>query len=137
MAHDLKLSATLANAMVNAVNAVINGGSVKHYTLGSGVPASCSVAITDQVLLSTNPLNATALASASSGIAAFNAITQDASIDATGTAAFFRVLDSGGTCHIQGLCDTSSSDSNLSTLSFVAGSTMDITTSGASTLSLG
>jgi hypothetical protein len=48
-----------------------------------------------------------------------NAITQDSSANATGTAAFFRITTSGGTAIVQGTVGTSGADLNLNTTSIV------------------
>ena len=48
-------------------------------------------------------------------------ITQDASADATGTASFFRILDSNGTAIVQGTVGTSGTELIVATTSFVAG----------------
>jgi hypothetical protein len=48
-----------------------------------------------------------------------NAITQDSSANATGTAAFFRLTTSGGTAIVQGTVGTSGEDLNLNTLNIV------------------
>ena len=127
MANSPKRSATAANAAVDAMTALVNSGLIKIYTVGSGIPASVAVAITDQVLLGTLTLNATAFGAGSSGVATANAITGDTSADATGTASFFRITTSGGTAHFQGLCGTSASDMNLNTTSIVSGAAIDVT----------
>lgn len=135
MPHDLKISAVLADAALDAIAAALGSGChVKFYSLGSGVPASLGTAITDQVLLATLALSTSPFAAAAAAVAALNTVTGDPSIDATNTAAFFRILDSGNAVHVQGLCGTSVSDANLNTLSFVATQTADLT---AGTLSLG
>jgi len=127
MANAPKRSAAMANAAVDAMTALLNTGTVKIYTVGSGVPASVSVAISDQVLLATLTLNATAFGAGSSGVATANAITGDTTADATGTASFFRILTSGATHSFQGLCGTSASDLNLNSLAIQAGAAVDIT----------
>jgi hypothetical protein len=127
MANSPKRSAAAANAACDAMAALLNSGTLKIYTVGGGVPATVATAISDQVLLATLTLNATAFAGASSGVATANAITGDSAADATGTASFFRLLTSGGTATCQGLCGTSGSDLNLNTLSLVSGAQVDVT----------
>lgn len=57
-----------------------------------------------------------------------NAITQDSSANATGTAAFFRIYKSDGTTVIlQGSVGTSGQDLNLNTLSIVSGGPVAVT----------
>lgn len=127
MAYAPKRSAAAANAACDAMAALLNGGSIKIYTVGSGVPATVAAAISDQVLLATLPLSATAFGSASSGVATANTITSDSAADATGTAAFFRGVNSGGTAVVQGLVGTSGADMNLNSVSLQSGATVSIT----------
>jgi hypothetical protein len=68
------------------------------------------------------------MAAASSGSKALSGTWQDASADATGTAAHFRVYDSGGsTCHIQGTVGTSGTDMIVDSVSFTAGQQFNVT----------
>jgi hypothetical protein len=127
MAYAPKRSAAAASAACDAMTALLNNGTIKIYTVGSGVPANVAAAITDQTLLGTLTLGATAFGGASSGVATANAITGDTSADATGTASFFRILTSGAAAVFQGLCGTSGSDLNLNTTSIVSGAAIDIT----------
>lgn len=127
MANSPKRTNEAANAACDAMAALVNGGTLKIYTVGSGVPATAATAISDQVLLATLTLNGTAFGAAVAGVATANAITGDTSADATGTASFFRLLTSGGSSRFQGLCGTSASDLNLNTLSIVSGAQVDVT----------
>ena len=127
MANSPKRSNEAANAACDAMAALVNGGTLKIYSVGSGVPATAATAITDQVLLATLSLNATAFGAAVAGVATANAIVGDSSADATGTASFFRLLTSGAASRIQGLCGTSASDLNLNSLAFQAGAAVDVT----------
>lgn len=125
MAKNTQLATAAANAAADAIAALANGGSIKGYTAGSGVPADANTAITDQVLLFTCTLANPAFGSAVAGVATANAIGSDTSADATGTLAFFRVLKSDGvTCVWQGTVGTSGANLNLPTLSIVAGETI-------------
>jgi hypothetical protein len=103
MAHNPFFSDEAAKAAVDAVAAKCNGGTLKIYT--GSQPTDANTALGAQTLLATLTLNATAFAastvsgSAGSKIvtAVANSITDDTSADATGTAAWFRVLKSDGT----------------------------------------
>jgi hypothetical protein len=144
MTYAPKRSAAAANAAVDAMAALLNGGSVKIYTVGGGVPASVAAAVDGgSVLLGTLPLGATAFTAggaqgdagagtqpATAGVAWSKAITDDSDADATGTAAFFRGVTSGGTAVIQGLCGTSGSDMNLNSLSIVQHAAISISNWG-------
>ena len=71
-------------------------------TRTGAVPSDCSQANAGTVLATLN-LPSDWLANASSGSKAKSGTWQDTSADASGTAAHFRIHDSGGTtCHIQG-----------------------------------
>jgi hypothetical protein len=66
--------------------------------------------------------NATFAAAAAAGVLTLNAIANDTSADATGTATWFRITDSAGTTQIMdGDVATSGSDLNFDSISFVAG----------------
>lgn len=128
MAYAPKRTAEAAQAACNAMTALLNAGTLKIYTVGSGVPATAATAITDQVLLATLTLGNPAFGNAdASGVATANAITGDTSADATGTAAFFRLLTSGGASRFQGLVGTSGCDLNLNSISIQIGAAVDVT----------
>lgn len=113
----LGISVAARNAMLDAITTAIgSSGKVRIY---SGTrPATGGTATT---LLAELPLSATAAAAASSGVLTLNAITNDSSADATGTASWFRILTSGNTAVIDGDVGTSGSDLNLNTVSIVSG----------------
>jgi hypothetical protein len=127
MANAPKQSEAAANAAVNAKCALLDGGTLKIYTAGSGVPAAVADAITDQVLLATLPLNGTAFGPASGGSASANTITDDSSADATGTAAFFRLLSSGGAAVFQGTVGTSGCDLNMNSVAIQENAAVKVT----------
>jgi hypothetical protein len=65
---------------------------------------------------------------ASAGTLTANAVTQDSSADSTGTATWFRIVQSDGTTHVlDGDVGTSGSDLNLTSVSIVAGGTVSVT----------
>lgn len=126
MAYNPLRSVAAANAACDAMAVLVNSGSIKIYSLGSGIPAHVADTITDQVLLATLPLSATAFGGASDGVATANAITDDSDADQTGTAAFFRACNSGGTAVFQGTVGTAGCDLNLSTISIVQHATVSV-----------
>lgn len=103
--------------MLDAITTAI-GASGKLRIYDGTRPASGGAATT---LLAELPLSATSAPAASGGVLTFNAITNDSSADATGTATWFRVTTSGGTFVIDGNVGTSGADLNLNTVSIVAG----------------
>ena len=64
---------------------------------------------------------------ASGGVLTVNAIGNDVSADATGTASWFRVTTSAGAFVIDGDVAVSGSDMNINTVSIVAGGPVSIT----------
>lgn len=102
-----------------------NSGQLRIY---SGTPpADVGTALSGNTLLAQLTGNATIAPSASGGVLTFNAITQDSSADATGTATFFRWYDSGGsTARVQGTVSTSGADMNLNTTSIVSGGAVSV-----------
>ena len=68
------------------------------------------------------------MAAASSGSKAKSGTWQDTSADATGTAAHFRIYDSGGTvCGLQGTVGVGSGDLQVDSTSFTSGQSFSIT----------
>lgn len=125
MASNIHMSATLRNALLDAINAVIgSGGKLKIY---SGTQPADVATSESGTLLATLTLSSTALAAASGGSASFNAITGDTSADNTGTATHFSVTKSDDTRVIEGSVGTSSSDLNVASTSFVAGQDIEVT----------
>lgn len=110
---------TLRNTRMDAINTAVNAGA------GAGLlriydgtrPATGGAATT---LLAELTFSDPAFAAASGGVLTASAITQDSSANATGTASWFRVVDSVATVVMDGNCGTSGSDLNLTTLSIVA-----------------
>lgn len=104
------------NRAADAVCARANSGSLRIY--GGTMPADANAALSGNTLLASLPMSATAFGAAVAGVATANAITADASADATGTATFFRVLESDGvTVVFQGTAGTSGTELILSTAS--------------------
>lgn len=95
MALNPKLSNAGANAAADAVAPLLNNGYLRIYD--GAQPTDADTAIGAQVLLAELRYNATAFGAAAAGVATANAITSDASANATGTATWFRSLKSDGT----------------------------------------
>ena len=72
--------------------------------------------------------NATFADPAVDGVLTLNAIADDTDADATGTAEWFRIVQSDGTTFVlDGDVGTSGSDLNLDSVSVVAGGTVSVT----------
>ena len=133
MAADFVITNAVAKAMLDAFTTANDAGTAAVINIYSGtVPSDADTALGAQVLLAQLTMSGTSFPAATdlapgARITA-NSITADSSADATGTAAFFRVLtQSGGTVIAQGTAGTSSADLVLNTTSITAGSTVSIT----------
>jgi hypothetical protein len=114
--------------MALAYNVAIRNAMLDEVTVGAGAsallriydgsrPATGGAATT---LLAELTCNATFAAGAASGVLTLNAITQDSSANASGTATWFRIVKSDGTTHVlDGNVGTSGSDLNLTTTTIV------------------
>jgi hypothetical protein len=114
---------TLRNAMLDEITAAAGGSALLRIYDGSR-PATGGAATT---LLAELTCNATFAPGAASGVLTLNAITQDSSANATGTATWFRITTSGGTFVLDGNVGTSGSDLNLTTTSIVATQPVSVT----------
>jgi hypothetical protein len=114
----------LRNAQLDAITTFAgNSGKLRIYN--GTRPATGGTATT---LLAELTCNATFAPAASSAVLTLNAITQDASADATGTATWFRLVKSDGTTHVMdGDVGTSGSDLNLNSTSITSGATVSVT----------
>lgn len=118
----LGYSVTLRNNMLTEIVTLAGASALVRIYSGSR-PATGGAATT---LLAQLTCSAT-LGTVSAGVLTFNAITQDSSADATGTATWFRIVKSDGTTHVlDGNCGTSGSDMNLTTTSIVAAQPVSI-----------
>lgn len=96
-----QFSTTVRNAMLDAIETAIGVSAVLKIRTGAA-PANCAGADSGTVL-ATMSLPSDWMAAASGGTKALSGTWQDASADATGTAAHFRIYASDGTtCHAQG-----------------------------------
>ena len=124
----LQYSVTVNNARLDAIESTISTSAIMRIRTGAP-PATCATADSGTVLATLN-LPSDWMAAASSGAKAMAGTWQDASADATGTAAHFRIYDSGGTtCHIQGTITATSGggDMEVDNTSFAAGQVFEVT----------
>jgi len=125
MALNPSLSDTAANAACDAVVDLANTGYIRIYTATQ--PADADTSITDQTLLAELRFGATAFGDAVAGVATANPITADSTADDTGTAAWFRALQSdGSTVLFDGSVGTSGCDLNLNSVAIQAGAEVSI-----------
>jgi hypothetical protein len=118
--------AALRNSRLDEVTALIDAGA------GAGLlriydgarPATGGTVTT---LLAELTFSATSFPAASGGVATANAITDETSAPATGTATWFRVVDSDLNFVCDGDVGTSGSDLNLNTTAITAGANVAVT----------
>ena len=109
---------SIRNAFLDAITTRA-GASAKLRVYDGTRPATGGTATS---LLAELTCNATFAPAASGGVLTLNAITQDSSADATGTATWFRIVKSDGTTFVMdGNVGTAGSDFNLNTVSIVIG----------------
>lgn len=120
----LGLNETLRNNQLDEITARAGASALLRIYDGSR-PATGGTATT---LLAELTCNATFAPAASSGVLTLNAITADSSANATGTATWFRIVQSGGSTHVlDGSVGTSGQDMNLNSTSITAGGSVSIT----------
>lgn len=113
------------NRAADAVCARANSGTLVIYS--GSAPVSADAALSGNTVLASLPMASTAFGAAVAGVATAGAITTDSSADATGTATFFRVLETGASLVVfQGTVGTSGAELNLSSVSIVATGTVSV-----------
>lgn len=124
----MKISDAARNAIVDAFVDLVDTGGAGTIQIRTGAAPTNTTDSDSGTLLATLTFSATAFGSASSGTATANSITGDSDIDATGTAAHFRVKNGAGTVIFQGTVGTSGADMNFNTTSFVENGTVNLST---------
>jgi hypothetical protein len=120
-----RYSAEAANAAADALAAKLNSGYLRIYD--GAKPATAETALTTQILLAELRFGATAFGAAVNGVATANAIVQDDSANAAGTATWFRAVKSDGTTAVlDGAVGTSGADLNLSSVNITAGAVIQV-----------
>lgn len=108
------------NARLDAVTTAVGSSGLLRIYDGSR-PASANVAVSSQTLLAQLALSSTFAPAAASGVLTANAITEDSSANATGTATWARVTTSGGTAVVDLSVATSGAEVTINTTSIVSG----------------
>lgn len=124
----VQLSTTVRNAMLDAIETAIGTSAVLKIRTGAQ-PANCAAADSGTVL-ATMTLPSDWLAAAASGAKAKSGTWSDASADATGTGAHFRIYESTATtCHLQGTVTITGGggDLTLNSVSITAAQVITIT----------
>jgi hypothetical protein len=124
-------TSALIAVSVTAVKAVFNGGTVRIY--GGTVPANASASLGAAVLLAemtlANPAFGATSVSGNDVVCQTPAPISDSAANATGTASFFRMMDTGGTLVEQGTAGGAGSGAEmiLTQPALVAGGPVEIT----------
>lgn len=126
MALNLKYAVAAKNAKLDALTTQIGASALLRIYDGTQ-PTNPDTAIGAQVLLAELVCNATFAAAASGGVLTANAIANDSSANATGTASWFRLTTSGGTAKVDGTVGTSGTDMIIDNVSITAGQVVSCT----------
>lgn len=121
----LSYKTTLRNSMLDQVTSQIGASGLLRIYDGTP-PADVNTALSGNTLLAELALSATFAPAAASGLLTANAISNDTSADATGTATFFRLLTSAGVAVVQGTVGTSGADLNMPSTSITSGGTVSV-----------
>lgn len=127
----LSFAANTANAMLDIIKTRIDlgsgAGTIKIYD--GTPPANAGAALSSNNLLATLTCSDPSAPSAASKTLTLSSITQDSSADATGTATFFRMLDSDANVVLQGSVTAvgGGGDLQMNTVSIVSGGPVQIT----------
>jgi hypothetical protein len=115
---------SIRNAMLDTITTRAGASALLRIYDGTR-PATGGAATT---LLAELTCNATFAGAAAAGVLTLNAITQDSSANASGTATWFRIVKADGTTFVlDGNVGTSGSDLNLTTTSIVITQPVSVT----------
>jgi hypothetical protein len=127
----LQYSTAVRNARLDVVESTISTSAILEIRTLSP-PANCAAADVG-TLLASMTLPSDWMAAASGGSKAKDGTWEDASANATGTAAHFRIKDSGGTtCHIQGTVTATGGGGDMTVASTTITATNTVTVTGFS-----
>lgn len=116
----MKVATLLLNAMADLFDDYCNAGAgAATLQIRTGAAPANTTDGDSGTLLSTNTFSDPAFGAASGGVITASAITDDSDIDATGTAAHFRIKDSNGLVVAQGTVGTSGTDIIADSVAFV------------------
>jgi hypothetical protein len=123
----LQFSVAVRNGRLDSFETTVGASPTLEIRSGT-VPANCAAADTG-TLLASMALPSDWMAAASGGVKGLSGTWQDASADATGTAAHFRIKQ-GATCHLQGTVTASGGggDMIIDNVSVASGQQVNVTT---------
>ena len=132
MANNFKIANAVAQDMADAFTTALDAGTGAVINIYDGSqPADPDTAVSGQTLLAQLAMSATSFGAAADdnpgAIITANSISDDSSANATGTAAWFRMLtQDGGTAIADGSVGTSDADLVLNSVAITSGSTVSI-----------
>lgn len=120
MALNPKFSNLTVNGEADFIGGAADSGYIRIYD--GTQPTNADTAVSTQTLLAELRFGADAFPAASGGVLTANAITDDSSANATGTASWARILKSDGTSVLfDGTVGTSSANVVINSTSIVSG----------------
>lgn len=125
----IQLSTAVRNARLDAIESTVSTAPIMRIRTGAA-PTDCATADSGTVLAALT-LPSDWMAAASGGTKSMSGTWQDASADASGTAAHWRLYDSAGTtCHAQGTVTATGGggDMTLDNVVLASGQQFNITT---------
>lgn len=126
MALNIHISIAARNVMLDQMNGQLGAGGFLRFYDGTQ-PATADTALGAQVKLAELALSATPFAAAASGSIVANAISNDTSADATGTATWATFVTSAGVRVWDVSVATSGADINLNAVLIQAGAAVSVT----------
>ena len=128
----LQFDTGLRNALLDQIESTISTAPILRIYESTGTPPATPATAANGTVLAEITLPSDWMAAASSGSKALAGTWQDASANATGTADYFRIYNSGDTtCYIQGTVSTviaGTGDMQLDNTSISTGQSVTIST---------
>lgn len=123
MALDPQYKESDRNVFLDSIDTSIGASGLLRIYDGAK-PTDVATALGAQVKLAELALSATAFGAAAAGVLTANAIANDASADATGTASWGTLTTSAGVRVVDFTVGTSGADMNFNSVAFQAGATV-------------
>jgi len=125
-----RIGVSARNAAATAIATLLDGGAAAgKIEIRTGSQPATPATAASGTLLATLTLTDPAFGAASTGVVTAATITGDSSADATGTAGWFRAMDSNNVAIIDGSVTATGGggDLTLNSVSIVAGGTVNVT----------
>ncbi len=132
MTNDHFIANAQAITCADAIADSCDTGGTATLTIYDGTPpANVDAALSGNTVLAELTMSATAFGAAADAApgatVTANAISDDTSANATGTASFFRIIDGGSTPRVQGTVGTSGADLNFNSVAIQSGAQVSVT----------